>query len=329
MVYEPRFTVTAKVLDNVTRITEILTRADLSRNGRSVPRLRRRNRLRSLHSSLAIEGNRLSLDEVSAVIDGRPVTGPETDIAEVRNAYAAYEMMDSFDPFSREDLLRAHGIMMGGLVNNAGSFRTGDEGVFDGEGNLIHLAPHPEEVSGMVDDLLEWTRASDYPMIVRSCVFHYRFEYIHPFEDGNGRLGRLWQTLLLSRSNDNFKWIPVESAIRSYQRDYYDAIEASNAECDCTVFLEFMTGAILTALEESARELSERDAGMKLTSSESSLYAMIRDGCFVDIGQAAVAMEVSVPTVNRCLRSLREKGLIRKEGNRRSGVWVTVRGGRN
>ena len=166
-------------------------------------------------------------------------------------------------------------------------------------------------------------------MIVRSCVFHYRFEYIHPFEDGNGRLGRLWQTLLLSRYNDNFKWIPVESAIRSYQRDYYDAIEASNAECDCTVFLEFMTGAILTALEESARELSERDAGMKLTSSESSLYAMIRDGCFVDIGQAAVAMEVSVPTVNRCLRSLREKGLIRKEGNRRSGVWVTVRGGRN
>ena len=318
----PRFTVNAKILDNVMGITRFLTRENVHRNGRVAPYLRRVNRLRSLHSSLAIEGNRLSLDEVSAIIDGKAVRGPKDEIAEVRNAHTVYEMMDSLDPFSKEHLLQAHGLMMKDLVKGAGSFRTGDEGVFDSEGNCIHLAPGPELVPKLMGDLLEWTRTSDYNMIVKSCVFHYGLEYIHPFEDGNGRMGRFWQTLLLSKFDGMFRWIPVESVIRTQQKEYYDAIEQSNESFDCTAFLEYMTGAILKALGESeASSVAEESGTDGLRSNEVALYAMIRDGYYRDVTQAAVQMGVSRATINRCLKILRDKGLIVKEGNQKSGVW--------
>ena len=325
MALEPRFTVNAKILDNVMRITEYLTKENVRRNGGVTPYLRRINRLRSLHSSLAIEGNRLSLDEVSAIIDGKAVRGPRDEITEVTNANTVYGMMDSFDPYSREHLLKAHAMMMKDLVKGAGSFRTGDEGVFDSEGNCIYLAPGPGLVPGLVDDLLEWTRTSDYNMIIKSCVFHYGLEYIHPFEDGNGRMGRFWQTLLLSGYDDMFRWIPVESVIRTYQKEYYDVIEQSNASFDCTVFLEFMTGAIFRALNESVVSSLREESGIdNLSFNEAALYAMIRDGYYRDVTQAAVQMGISRATVNRCLRSLKDKGLIVREGIRRGGVWKTA-----
>lgn len=322
MALEPRFTINARILDNVTRITEFLTRDNVRRNGGITPYLRRINRLRSLHSSLAIEGNSLSLDEVTAIIDGKTVRGPEDEMKEVLNANTVYGMMDSFEPFSKEHLLQAHGMMMKDLVKGAGSFRTGDEGVFDSEGNCIYLAPGPELVSKMVDDLLEWTKNSEYNMIIRSCVFHYELEYIHPFEDGNGRIGRFWQTLLLSRYDGLFRWVPVESVIRTYQKEYYDAIQQSNASFDCTVFVEYMTGAILRALEETVESSVREESGIDgLTSNEAALYAMIRDGYYRDIEQAAVQIGVSRATINRCLRSMKDKGIIVKTGTRRGGIW--------
>ena len=326
MAYEPRFTVTAKVLDNVIKITEVLTRIGVGNRGIIVPQLRRINRLRSVHSSLAIEGNSLSLDDVSAIIDGKRVAGPEDEITEVKNAYAAYNDMDSFDPFDKAHLLKAHGMMMNGLIGTAGAFRTGSEGIFDKDGNCIHLAPGPDLVPMMLDNILGWTKDSEYTMIIKSCVFHYQFEYIHPFEDGNGRMGRLWHTLLLSKYDDSFKWIPVESMIRRHQKGYYDAIEHSNQHSDCTAFLEFMTDMILEALKESVKTSIGEEAGYEghLTSKEAMLYAMIRDGYYVDIAQAAMEMNVSRPTLNRCLKSLKDKGIIRKEGNKKSGTWAIV-----
>jgi len=327
MTYKPRFTVTAKVIDDLMKITDRLARINIGKGLLVTPRLRRINRLRSLHSSLAIEGNSLSLDEVTSIVDGKIVKGPMNEIAEVRNANSAYGMMASLDPFSVEDLLKTHGVMMKDLQPNAGSFRRGDEGVFDGEGNLVYMAPHPDDVPKMIGDLLEWTRESDYPMIIRSCVFHYRFEYIHPFEDGNGRMGRMWQTLLLSEYNNAFRWIPVESMIRAYQKGYYDAIAQSNSSGDCTVFLEYMTDVILKALEEYiASSVREGSEGMSaLTPNENAVYVMIRDGYFRNTEQAAETIGISKVTLNRCLKSLREKELIRKEGNKKSGVWVIIK----
>ncbi|MBP5395194.1 MAG: Fic family protein [Candidatus Methanomethylophilaceae archaeon] len=327
MPYEPRLTITPKILDNMVGITEKLTMANLNRKGSKLPQLRRANRLRSLHSSLAIEGNTLSIDEVSAIIDGKTVIGPHREITEVKNANSAYEMMDSFDPLRKDDLLEAHRVMMDGLVDHAGSFRTGSEGIFDGEGNCIYLAPGPELVPLMMDNLLEWLMVPDYPMILKTCIFHYQFEHIHPFEDGNGRVGRLWQTLLLSKIDDSFEWIPVESMIRKYQKEYYESIDLSNRTGDCTVFLEFMTGMILDALGEFAESTVSIECGETLKGSEAALYAMIRDGYYVNIEQAAKQIGVSRPTLNRCLRSLKDRGIITKEGNKKSGIWkITEQG---
>lgn len=327
MTYEPRFTVTAKIINNLMEITDRLTKINIGKGLLVTPRLRRINRLRFLHSSLAIEGNSLSLDEVTSIIDGKTVRGPTNEIAEVKNANSAYGMMAELDPFSVEDLLNTHGVMMRDLQPNAGSFRKGDEGVFDSEGNLVYMAPHPTDVPKMINELLKWTKESDYPMIVKSCVFHYRFEYIHPFENGNGRMGRMWQTLILSEYSNAFRWIPVESMIRTYQKGYYDAIAESNSSGNCTVFLEYMTDVILKALDEyiasSVREGSEDMRA--LTPNENALYVTIRDGYFRNAEQAAETIGISKPTLNRCLKSLREKGLIRREGNKKSGIWVIIK----
>ena len=329
MTYQPRFTITPNILSNTMDIAEALTRKNLSRSGNNLPHLRRTNRLRSIHSSLSIEGNSLSLDDVNDIIDGKMVEGPKNEILEIKNAYAAYELLDTLDPFSIDDLTRVHGTMMGGLVNDAGYFRKGDEGVFDGDGNRIHIAPSPKLVPVMMGNLFEWMRTSDYPMVIRSCVFHYEFEYIHPFGDGNGRMGRFWQTLLLSKYDESFKWIPIESMIRAHQREYYDAIAASNDDCDCTRFLEFMTGMIRDSLiryiESTDRE--DVDTNIRLSPNELSVYAMIRDGHFIDIDQAARQIDVSRPTMNRYLKTLKDNGLIEKIGNKRSGVWVVRKEG--
>lgn len=324
MPFIPNFTITSDIVNQLTEITENLDRIKYGRHNAISPHLRRINRLRSIHSSLAIEGNRLSIGDVTSIIEGKTVIGTEREIQEVKNANSAYKMMDSFDPFSKNDILEAHRIMMSGLVDKAGMFRTGDEAITDSEGNIVHLAPHPGDIQGMMDDLIEWTASSDYPMMIKSSVFHYQFEYIHPFEDGNGRIGRLWQTVLLSKTNETFKWIPIESLIRSYQKEYYDALEYSDSTLDCTVFLEYMTRIVLKALIELNESSARESIGVesRLTSNELALYTMIRDGYFRDIGQSADAMGVSRATLNRCLSSLKEKGIIRKEGNKKSGIWM-------
>ena len=325
MTYEPRFTITPSILDKVMKITEGLTRMRYD-GSRCTPHLRRINRLRSLHSSLAIEGNSLSFDEVVAIIDGREVIGPSDEIREVENFRAANDMMDSIDPLSMDDLLMMHGVMMDGIIESAGKLRKGDEGVFDGEGCCIHLAPKPEYVSDLMGQLLQWMRESNLPMILRSCIFHYQLEYIHPFEDGNGRMGRLWQTILLSKYDESFKWIPIETMVRSYQTGYYDAITLSNEICDCTPFLEFMTDVILKSIDKTTEESLKDNIGIEddMTINEMRLYSMIRDGYYRDITQAANLMKVSVPTLNRCLKSLKESGTIKKVGNKKTGRWVIV-----
>jgi Fic family protein len=188
---------------------------------------------------------------VTAVLNGKRVIAPPKDIAEVQNAFEIYERLDELDPFDVEDLLKAHGVMVRGLTGEAGQFRSGNVGVVDAEGCVLHFGTLPEYVPGLVCQLLDWTKDSPTPMLIKSSVFHYELELIHPFADGNGRIGRLWHTLLLSRWQPLFAWLPVESIIHDRQADYYAAINASNHAASSTAFINFMLEAIKAALLEA------------------------------------------------------------------------------
>ena len=229
-------------------IAELLGRITASSPLSTSPTLRRANRIRTIHGSLAIEQNTLSLEQLTAVLNGKHVLVPPKDIAEVKNAYEIYERLDDLDPYSVDDLLTAHGIMTRGLVEESGMFRTRPVGVVDSEWHVLHFGTLPQYVPDLVMELLEWTKTSEVHMLIRSCVFHYELELIHPFADGNGRVGRLWHTLLLSKWNPAFAWLPVESIIHDRQQEYYDAIKASNGAEASTVFIEFMLSAIKASL---------------------------------------------------------------------------------
>ena len=201
---KPPYEITNAIIDSVAEIAELVGRLTSTNQLSSNPTLCRSNRIRTIHGSLAIEQNTLSLEQVTAVLNGKHVLAPPKDIAEVKNAYEIYERLDELDPYSVDDLLTAHGIMTRELVDESGMFRTRPVGVVDQEGRVLHFGTLPQYVPDLVMELLDWVKNSDVHMLIRSCVFHYEFELIHPFADGNGRVGRLWRTLLLSEWNPAF-----------------------------------------------------------------------------------------------------------------------------
>lgn len=249
--YEPPFTLTPRVLALVMEISETLGRLTAQKGLPAPPALRRGNRLRSIHASLAIENNSLTLEQVTAVIAGKRVLGPPKEIQEVRNAFAAYEAMEAWSPESLKHLLAAHKLLMAGLVDHPGRFRSGGVGIAQGE-KIVHLAPPAQRVPGLMKDLMVWLKRTDLHPLITSCVFHYELEFIHPFADGNGRMGRLWQTLILSRWKPLLAWLPVETVIRGRQAEYYAALAASDKAGQSTLFVEFLLSALLQALHEAA-----------------------------------------------------------------------------
>lgn len=248
--YQPPFTVTPAILRLVEEIVESLGHWSVSA-GELSPRLRRSNRIRTIQASLAIENNTLSVEQVTAVLAGKRVLGLPREIQEVRNAFAAYEQLSRWQPSSVDDLLAAHGDLMTGLLDGAGQFRTGKVGIYRGE-TLVHMAPPAKRVPGLMRDLLDWLARGEVPPLVASCVFHYEFEFIHPFADGNGRMGRLWQTLILSRWKPLLAYLPVETVIREQQAAYYQALAESDGAAEATPFVAFMLQALLTAMGEVA-----------------------------------------------------------------------------
>lgn len=248
------FQITDKILNEITEISQLVGKVSADSKISNTPTLRRTNRINTIYSSLAIEQNTLSIDQVTAVISGKRVLAPPKDIAEVKNAYEIYEHLDELNPYSVESLLFAHSIMMRDLVGEAGVFRSKSVGVVDSNGNVLHFGTLPKYVPNLTIELLEWVNSSELPMLIKSCVFHYEFEVIHPFADGNGRIGRLWHTLLLSKWNPIFAWIPVESIIHDRQDEYYKAINDSNDAAESTVFIEFMLSAIRDALLETMED---------------------------------------------------------------------------
>ncbi|MFR1862823.1 MAG: Fic family protein [Dialister invisus] len=247
--YKPPFHMTDKMISLIAEISEQVGRITVLQEGTIGPHLRRENRIRTIHSSLAIEHNSLSLEQVTAILDGKRVLGNPNEIKEVQNAYDAYELMLRLNPASVDDLLKAHKLMMNGLVSENGKFRFGGVGVFDGE-VLIHMAPPAEFVPEHIHNLFAWYQQSELHPLIKSAVFHYEFEFIHPFADGNGRMGRMWHSLLLGKWKDLFFWLPIEELIQSRQKEYYDALGAADKQADSAGFVELMLEIIRDSLTE-------------------------------------------------------------------------------
>lgn len=247
---EPPFTITPSILDLVAQIAEEIGRLDLKGNTpAATPQLRRTNRIRSIHASLAIENNSLSLDQVTALIEGKRVLGPPREVQEVKNAFAAYETLGRWHPAAIDDFLTAHRLLMEGLVDRPGHFRSGGVGIAQGD-KVVHVAPPANLVPGLVGDLFSWLKSTDAHPLIASCVVHYELEFIHPFSDGNGRIGRLWQTLTLSQWKASLAYLPIEDVIRQRQKDYYEVLASCDNVGNSTAFIDFMLEALLTAVRE-------------------------------------------------------------------------------
>ena len=256
--YAPPYIVTDTMIHFVAEISEQVGVITIKSETTVSPRLRRANQIRSIHSSLAIENNSLSLEQVTDIINGKRVLGAPNEIREVKNAFEAYNLLLSLDPLKIEDLLTAHKVLMAGLVEETGKFRSGGIGIFAGE-RLVHMAPPANIVPEHMTNLINWVKVSDVHPLIKSCVFHYEFEFIHPFSDGNGRMGRMWQTLLLAKWKSLFAWLPVEELIYERQQEYYDALAIADKSADSTVFIEFMLRIIRDALNDLLRTEQVRE----------------------------------------------------------------------
>ena len=255
--YKPPFTITNEILAYVSSISEKVGRISAISNLESKPHLRRNNRIKSIHSSLKIEANSLSLGQVRDVINGKMVLGEQKEIQEVKNAYAAYERFSEIQPFSIKSIKLFHGIMTKYVVEESGDFRRGEEGVFNGD-ECIFMAPPSQVVPQLMDDFFAWMKEDKnnvHPLIMSS-VFHYEFVFIHPFADGNGRMARLWHTAMLAKWKTVFEYIPIESQIEKFQNEYYEAIARCHVEGESTLFIEFMLSQIDKILDEVSAQVS-------------------------------------------------------------------------
>ena len=248
--YQPPFHMTDKITNLTAAICELLGQIKILSRGNLAPHLRKENRIRTIHSSLSIEHNSLTLEQVTAIIDGRRILGNPVEIQEVKSAYTAYEMMLTLDPYSVDDLLKAYKAMMNELISENGRFRSGGVGVFNGK-VLVHMAPPANMVPGQIQDLFTWYKTAEIHPLIRSSIFHYEFEFIHPFADGNGRMGRMWHSLLLGRWNEIFYWLPVEDLIRLRQDEYYNALGKSDTDADSCAFVEFLLQVIMDTLQNT------------------------------------------------------------------------------
>lgn len=322
--YKPPFTVSAKAINLIAKISSQLERYAIRMEQEDTLRLRRANRIKTIHSSLAIEGNTLSEGEVQAVLEGKKVVAPLKEIQEVKNAIKTYELYPKLNPFSIQDLLLAHGTMMSGLVDEAGMFRKGGVGVFDGD-KPIHIAPPADRVRDLMSDLFGWLENADDHLLIRSCVFHYEFEFIHPFADGNGRIGRLWQSLILGRLNPIFEHLPVENMVYSNQQAYYHAINRSSDLGDSGPFIDFMLEEILNALvDHQGKSYADIADEKGLNYQQLRVLGYLRADRHTTAAKIAADLDMSARQIERMLADMKAKGIIRRIGANRNGFWEIV-----
>ncbi len=348
--YTPPFRITSRILNLVAEISAKMERYAILLEQDTELRLRKANRIKTIHSSLAIEGNELTEGQVRDIINGKNVVAPLREIQEVKNAIATYDLFPTLNPFDQNDMLRAHFTMMQALVDNPGRWRSGGVGVF-GEKGCVHMAPPAERVPALMSDLFEWLKSADDHLLIRSCVFHYEFEFIHPFIDGNGRCGRLWQSLILSRLHPLFAHLPVENMVYANQQAYYDAITASSSAGESTPFIEFMLGEILAALkrgESDSISFSREFVPIKLPSKFPNnipnifpnkirsrhpqiaevvwhIASLLNNTPGANADQLGEALGITGRMVRNHIATLRHLGVIERVGSNKSGYWKVNR----
>ena len=330
--YAPPLTLTPALLNRVAAIAEALGRWSARQDALPSPRLRRENRIHTIQASLAIEQNSLSLEQVTALFDGRRVLGPARDIQEVRNAIAAYDALPRFDPSNPQHLLEAHGLLLAGLIDNPGRFRSGGVGIYCGD-QLVHMAPPAARVPGLVGDLLAWLAANTWHPLLVSCVAHYELEFIHPFADGNGRLGRLWQTLILSRWNPLLAWLPIEEVIRSRQQGYYESLGQADQLGDLEPFVAYQLEAIHDALRSEISSEKGSEIGSELASEIGATPGAAIDAVILrDLAteptlsarRLAERLQLSQRAVEKHLAALQQQGRLLRHGSPRGGTWQVL-----
>ena len=309
--YIPPFTVTDEITSLLIEIAEMLGSMNISNDKLPAPLLRKQNRIRTIHSSLAIENNSMTIEQITAIIEGKRVLGAPNEIKEVENAIDAYNILFELNPYKEKDLLKAHGLMTSGLVNQSERYRSDGVGVFAGQ-RCIHMSPPAMRVPYLVKDLLLWVKTTKVHPLVSSCVFHYEFEFIHPFADGNGRIGRMWQTLLLMQWKPIFAWLPVESIVKEFQQDYYSAISKSDKEGNSTAFIVFMLKCILKSLKEMYE--SNQKSNQKVLNA-------IKNNPKITIKELQELIGMSESGIKKILRQLRNDGVISRVGGAKGGHW--------
>jgi len=321
--YIPPFKITAEAINKISEISALVERYAIRTETEQGLRLRKINRIRTIHSSLAIEGNTLSENEVRDIIEGKTVVAPIRQIQEVKNAIKTYRLYPSLDAYNQEDLLKAHSVMMEAIVENPGRYRTGGVGVFSEE-KMVHLAPPADKVPDLMGNLFDWLKSAKDHLLIRSCVFHYEFEFIHPFMDGNGRMGRFWQSLILGKFHPLFEFLPVENIVHSNQDRYYDAIAAGTKAGESGPFIDFMLGEILSTLKAHQGE-KRSDVGINVGTNvgikQKKIISLILSNPSITAEEMGKSLGITSRQCERILAEMKQKGIIRRVGSNKAGHW--------
>ncbi len=311
---KPPYQVTTKILKQISSISEKVGEINAAYLYKPPTELRNKNRIKTIQSSLEIEGNSLSLDQVTAILDNKKVIAPKKDILEVKNAIKAYENIDSYNPTSLTSFCKAHEILMNGLIENAGKIRTKSVGILKGS-TVTHIAPPGDVVKSLVKELFDYLKKNKDLLLIKSCVFHYEIEFIHPFMDGNGRIGRLWQIVILRQYSPVFEFLPIESLINARQVEYYRILGESDNKGDSTGFIEFMLQIINESLEEL---LTNQNVNLTSQDRITIFKEKIGKSIFNRQDYMRHFKDISTSTASRDLKLAVDNGILHKTGDKRT-----------
>ena len=320
--YKPPYTITSKILKSVSEISELISDIKHIDKTYSTLTLRKKNRIRSITGTLQIEGNSFDEAKVTNVINGKTVLGTVREIEEVKGAVKAYDNLDKYSYKKEKDLLLAHRLLMQNILENAGTYRSSNVGV-GGKDGVTHVAPPSNMVPQLMGDIFNWLKSSDEHALITSCVFHYEFEFIHPFSDGNGRIGRLWQTVILASFKDLFAYIPIESMVRNNQEKYYEALEDAGAVGESTPFIEFMLEIIAKSLKDYIQESSKSNYKSNQKSNQ-KIISLIKKNSLITIKELCEKTKLSESGVKKVIKKLKDENLLMRVGGLKGGHWEVV-----